>query len=108
MKVVLDLYRPKSYQRKALKAAGLFVCDTRFWDMGCGEQLENKVVLVNYGQTVVFDTEPKWEETWTNPNGFVEKWIPNFDKYLSDNKIITDDKEFIAKVNSIIENAKEE
>jgi hypothetical protein len=103
-KIVLDLDRLKGKQRKALIDAGYFVGDTRFWDSGCGEQLENHVVLVNYGQTVVMSAEPKlyWDGTFVHKNGFEEKWISNFDTFLSNAPVDTNDKEFEEEVKRII------
>lgn len=104
-KIVLGLDRLKGKQRRALIDAGYFVGDTRYWDMGLGEQLNNRIVLVNYGQTVVMSAEPKyyWDGTFTHKDtGFEEKWINDFDKFLSTAPVDTNDEEFEKEVKRII------
>ena len=76
-----------------LKAHGLHICYSRYWDEGDGEQLENKNVFVNFANTFIFDKEPRWEESYENPEtGFVEKWIPNVDEYLHKDEIVQDEE----------------
>ena len=76
-----------------LKAHGLRIYYSRYWDEGIGEQLENKNVIVNFANTFIFDSEPRWEESYKNPEtGFVEKWIPNVDEYLHKDEIVQDEE----------------
>lgn len=86
-----------------LKAHGLHICYSRYWDEGDGEQLENKNVFVNFANTFIFDREPRWEESYTDPKtGFVEKWIPDVNKYLKEDEVVQD-AEFYKYLSDILE-----